>query len=66
VQSTKIGQFNCLHCDALYYLIETEAEPETVEVQLTCVACDAPLPAREGRVLFKYFRPGPRRKPRKI
>jgi predicted RNA-binding Zn-ribbon protein involved in translation (DUF1610 family) len=52
------GQFNCPHCDALYNLIETEAGPETLDLQLTCVACDAPLSAREGRVIFKYFRAG--------
>ena len=56
------------YCDALYYLIETEAGPETLDLQPTCVACDAPLPAREGPVVFKYFRSvssPPRRKPRK-
>jgi hypothetical protein len=61
VQGTKIGQFNCSHCDALYHLTEAEAGAETVDLQLTCVACDAPLPSREGQVFFKYVRAGPRR-----
>jgi hypothetical protein len=69
MRGTKTGQFNCPHCDALYHLIESEAGPETVDIQLTFVACDAPLPAREGPVIFKYFRssssPPRRKKPRK-
>jgi len=68
VHGTTTGQFNCRHCDALYYLIETEAGPETLDLQLTCVVCDAPLPARKGPSVFKYFRSGSspsRRKPRK-
>jgi hypothetical protein len=55
MRGTTTGQFNCPNCDALYYLIETEAGPETVDLELTCLACDAPLPAREGPVVFKYF-----------
>jgi hypothetical protein len=68
VQDTRTEQFNCPNCDVLYYLIEAEAGPETVDLELTCLACDAPLPARKGSVVFKYFLPGsvpPRRKTRK-
>ena len=65
MRDAKIGQFNCSHCDALYHLIGAEAGAEAVDPQLTCIACDAPLPAREGQVVFKYARSGPRRKPRK-
>jgi hypothetical protein len=69
MHDTRTGQFNCPNCDALYHLIETEAGPETVDLELTCVACGAPLsfPAREGPVVFKYFLSGSsRRKARNI
>ena len=65
MRGTTTGRFNCPYCDALYHLIEAEAGPETVDLELTCVVCDAPLPAREGPVVFKYFLAGrspPRRK----
>jgi hypothetical protein len=68
VQDTRTGQFNCPNCDALYYLIKAEAGPETVDLELTCLVCNVPLPAREGPVVFKYFLSGsapPRRKTRK-
>jgi hypothetical protein len=68
MHDTRTGQFNCPNSDALYHLIETEAGPETVDLELTCVACGAPLsfPAREGPVVFKYFLSGgSRRKARK-
>ena len=58
VRGTTTGQFNCPHCDALYYLIETEAGSETRDRQLTCVVCDAPLPARKGPFVFKYLLSG--------
>jgi hypothetical protein len=59
VHGTKTGQFNCPNCDALYYLIEAEAGPETDDVEgIECVACDEPLPAREGRMVLKYFLSG--------
>ena len=68
MHGTTTGQFNCPHCDALYHLVETEAGPETLDLQPTCVACGAPLPAREGPVVFKYLlsgsSPARRKKPR--
>jgi predicted RNA-binding Zn-ribbon protein involved in translation (DUF1610 family) len=69
VHGNRTGQFNCPHCNASYYLIETDAGPETDNVELTCVACSASLPAREGSVIFKYFlsdRAPPQREARKI
>jgi hypothetical protein len=62
MHGTTTGQFNCPQCDALYYLIETEAGPETADLQLTCVACDAPLPGREGSIVLKYFLSSPPRR----
>jgi predicted RNA-binding Zn-ribbon protein involved in translation (DUF1610 family) len=47
--------FNCPHCDALYHVVRIEAGPETADRQATCRACGAPLPVREGKVVFKYF-----------
>ena len=69
VHGTKTGHFNCPNCDASYYLVETEAGPETTDNdQLTCVACDELLPARKGPMILKYLlssRSPTRRKTRK-
>jgi hypothetical protein len=47
--------FTCLNCKALYQLVKVEADPETVDRALTCLACGAPLPSREGEFALKYF-----------
>ena len=39
--------FTCAHCQALYH--------ETTEAEVTCRACGAPLPGREGKFVLKYF-----------
>ena len=48
-------RFNCPHCNALYQVIKVEAGPETVDREITCRACGAPLPGREGNFVLKYF-----------
>src|SRR4029077_14637987 len=53
--NTTTTQFNCTNCNALYHLIKGEAGPETVDRDLNCVACGAPLPARDGQFVLKYF-----------
>ena len=40
--------FTCAHCQALYHVVKVEAGPETTEAEVTCRACGAPLPGREG------------------
>ena len=66
MHGTKTGQFNCPNCDAFYHLIETEAGSEADDVEVVaCVACDGPLPAREGRMVLKYFLSGGRPRGRK-
>ena len=54
--------------EALYHVVKAEAGPETTEAEVTCHACGAPLPGREGTFVLKYFmlrhgarsrRPGP-------
>ena len=41
--------------ESLYHLIKVEAGPETVDRKLNCQACGAPLPARDGQFVLKYF-----------
>jgi hypothetical protein len=42
--------FNCPHCNALYQIVRTEADPETTtEREVTCQACAGPLPPRHGQ-----------------
>jgi hypothetical protein len=62
MHGTTTTQFNCTNCNALYHLIKVEAGPETVDRNLNCQACGAPLPARDGQFVLKYFL---LRKPRK-
>jgi hypothetical protein len=54
-RSTKLSFFNCPNCQALYQLIKPEPGPRTNERQITCRACGAPLPAREGKFALKYL-----------
>jgi hypothetical protein len=55
MHGTTTTQFNCTKCNALYHLIKAEAGPETVDRDLNCQACGAPLPARDGQFVLKYF-----------
>jgi hypothetical protein len=55
MHGTTTTQLNCVDCNALYHLIKVEAGPETVDRELNCRACGAPLPAREGQFVLKYF-----------
>jgi hypothetical protein len=43
------------NCQALYHVVKVEAGPETTEAELTCRACGAPFPGREGKIVLKYF-----------
>ena len=56
------SQYQCPNCDAQYQVVRVEAEPVTVERELTCLSCDAPLQGREGRLALKYFLLSPRRR----
>jgi hypothetical protein len=47
--------FFCSNCNALYQLIKVEAGPENGSRVITCPVCAAPLPAREGKFVLKYF-----------
>jgi hypothetical protein len=54
-RSPSFNSFTCPNCQALYSLVKVEAGPETNDRELACRVCDAPLPAREGRFVLKYF-----------
>lgn len=49
------SQFQCPNCDARYQVVRIEAETVTVDRELTCLRCGAPLQGREGRFVLKYF-----------
>jgi hypothetical protein len=55
MRGTPTKQFNCQNCNALYHLLKVEAGPETIDRKLNCQACGAPLPARDGQFILKYF-----------
>jgi hypothetical protein len=46
--------FKCPHCAADYHVVEIEAEP-SVDVAISCLICDQPLPSRDGKYALKYF-----------
>jgi hypothetical protein len=45
----------CAVCDALYQVSKTEGEDKAADLEVTCLACGAPFPAREGKFVLKYF-----------
>ena len=51
----KTVTFTCLNCDALYQVVKTGPEQETVDRWVTCRSCGGPLPARDGKYVLKYF-----------
>ena len=51
----KLSSFSCPNCKALYQVVSVEAGPETETRDVTCRACGGALPAREGKLVLKYF-----------
>ena len=47
--------FRCKSCFALYQVIKAPADPKTIDLEIACRVCNAPLPAREGQFVLKYF-----------
>jgi hypothetical protein len=54
MQGSKPTYF-CPNCKALYQSVKVEAGPETNDREIACRVCQAPLPAREGKFVLKYF-----------
>ena len=50
-----LSPFECPNCGAKYKLIRVEAEPQSLDRQITCRSCGAPLHGREGAIALKYF-----------
>jgi predicted Zn finger-like uncharacterized protein len=50
-----LNSFTCPNCQALYHIVKVERGPETVDRDVTCRSCGAPLPGREGNFVLKYF-----------
>lgn len=47
----------CSSCHTQYRVVRAEAGPETAaEAEIPCKTCGAPIPAREGAFILKYFR----------
>ncbi len=52
---TTVQFFKCPSCDALYQVVKAEAGPETSDGKIPCRVCGAPLAARDGEFVLKYF-----------
>jgi hypothetical protein len=53
--ASQFNTFTCPNCNALYQLVKVEAGPDTTDREITCRACSAPLAARDGEFVLKYF-----------
>jgi hypothetical protein len=53
--SLPASPFNCPSCNSSYQLVKVEAPRVHSEPQLTCLGCGAPLDARDGKYVLKYF-----------
>ena len=54
----RIMAFNtitCPNCNALCQVVKVEAGPETADQEIACGVCGAPLAARDGKFVLKYF-----------
>jgi predicted Zn finger-like uncharacterized protein len=47
--------FKCPNCGTFYQIVKADAGPETDDRQIKCRACGAPLNARDGQFVLKYF-----------
>ena len=47
--------FDCPQCGAKYKLVRAEADEQTIDRQITCRKCGAPLQGRQGNAVLKYF-----------
>jgi hypothetical protein len=47
--------FNRPNCNALYQIVKIEAGLETIDLEVNCRVCGAPLPGRENGLVLKYF-----------
>jgi hypothetical protein len=50
-----VKMFTCPNCQALYQVVKVEPGQETVDREVACLSCGAPLPGREGNFVLKYF-----------
>jgi predicted Zn finger-like uncharacterized protein len=49
--------FECPSCGAKYKVVRMEAEaPANEKAKVACLTCGAPLEARDGKFILKYFR----------
>ena len=49
------NSFTCPNCKALYQVVKAEPGPETVDREIVCRSCGAPLTGRDGKFVLKYF-----------
>jgi hypothetical protein len=50
-----VNRFNCPNCEALYMVVQVQAEPSKLYRQLTCRSCDGPLVAQRGGSFSNIF-----------
>jgi len=55
-ESASSPRFNCPNCDALYTVVQAEPDATSDNHDVACAVCGAPMRARDGRFVLKYFR----------
>jgi predicted Zn finger-like uncharacterized protein len=55
VAADRPSSFHCPKCNALYRVVEVEPGPDTVDREIKCRSCGAPLASRKGNLVLKYF-----------
>jgi hypothetical protein len=53
--AAQVSRFQCPNCGAQYQIVRVEADAASIDRELTCLSCDAPLQGREGQLVLKYF-----------
>jgi predicted RNA-binding Zn-ribbon protein involved in translation (DUF1610 family) len=48
-------RFNCPKCGTLYTIVPVEPDGTSDDREVSCTSCSAPLPARDGGLVRKYF-----------
>jgi len=52
----------CPNCDARYKVVRVEADQTQKFREITCKSCGGPLQGRDGKLIFKYFLIGNRKR----
>jgi hypothetical protein len=53
--TSSTSRFDCPKCGTPYTLLHVEADATSEDGDIACTGCSAPLLARDGQFVLKYF-----------